>query len=95
MIDIDRLTPELAERVEALLVAWRRSGRAPNGAAQDFARLARENGVGLVDPDRQRALIDETVYAGALFRARVAEARAQAAEAALAGGGWPAIEEAR
>lgn len=75
MTEGDPLSPELAERVETLL------GQANGfvGAAQAFARRARELGVGLVDPGRHRSWIDETVHQGALFRLnfwrKLAEAR--------------------
>ena len=78
------LTPELDQRVERLLKDWRATGRAPGGAAQDFARLARELGVGIVDPARHRSWVDERVYEGVLLRCRAALASAQAAERALA-----------
>jgi hypothetical protein len=61
------ITDELAERVDRLLNDIAK-GKRP--AVQAFALRAREIGVGLVDPDRHRCLIDETIYAGALFRAR-------------------------
>jgi hypothetical protein len=35
---------------------------------QAFVSLARKHGIGLVDPDRHRAWIDETVHTGALWR---------------------------
>lgn len=67
------LTPELDRRVEQLLTDWRATGRAPGGAAQDFARMAREMGVGIVDIARNRAWVDERVHEGALVRMRKAE----------------------
>ena len=67
------LTPELAKRVEQLLKDWRRTGRAPGGAAQDFARMARELGVGFVDVARHRHWVDESVHEGVLIRMREAE----------------------
>ncbi|WP_425065577.1 hypothetical protein [Reyranella sp.] len=78
------LTDEMDARVERLLKDWRATGRAPGGAAQDFARMARELGVGIVDPTRHRSWIDERVYEGALLRCREATASAEAAERALA-----------
>lgn len=78
------LTPELDARVERLLIDWRHTGRAPGGAAQDFARTAREMGIGIVDIARNRAWVDERVHEGALHRARVATEKAEAAERALA-----------
>jgi len=74
------LTPELDARVERLLIGWLHTGC----AAQDFARMARELGVGIVDIARNRAWVDERVHEGALHRARVATERAEAAERALA-----------
>ena len=68
----DVITGELAERVERLLGEY--AGSLPPGAGQAFARRARELGVALVDPDRHRCLVDETVYAGALYRLRRVEA---------------------
>ncbi len=73
MNDAPILTDELAQRVESLLRGWRRSGRSPHGAAQEFGRMARELGVGLVDLGRSRAWVDERVHEGALIRARTAE----------------------
>lgn len=67
------LTEELADRVERLLKEWRRTGRPPGGAGQDFARMARELGVGVVDVARNRAWIDERVHEGVLIRCRTAE----------------------
>lgn len=67
------LTPELDARVEQLLKDWHATGRAPGGAAQDFARMARELGVGIVDIARNRAWVDERVHEGALVRMRKAE----------------------
>jgi hypothetical protein len=67
------LTDEMADRVERLLKEWRRTGRAPGGAAQDFARMARELGVGIVDMARHRAWVDERVHEGVLIRCRSAE----------------------
>lgn len=77
------ITEELAQRVEDLLRDWRRTGRAPSGAAQSFASLAREKGVGFVEIDRHRAWIDERIHEGVLIRLRAAEERAQRAEDAL------------
>lgn len=67
------LTGELAGRVEQLLIDWRHSGLAPAGAAQDFARMARELGVGIVDIGRNRAWVDEKVHESVLIRCREAE----------------------
>lgn len=67
------LTPELEARVERLLKDWHATGRAPRDAAQDFARMARELGVGIVDMARNRAWVDERVHEGALVRMRQAE----------------------
>lgn len=67
------LTDELADRVEHLLKEWRRTGRAPGGAAQDFARMARELGIGVVEISRNRAWIDERVHEGVLIRCKSAE----------------------
>lgn len=74
----DLLTPELAERVEALLGE---PLALEVGEGQWFARRARELGVGLVDPARARAWIDETVYAGVCHRLQLERARADRAEA--------------
>lgn len=92
MRDAPILTDELAQRVESLLRAWRRAGRSPHGGGQEFGRMARELGVGLVDLARSRAWVDERVHEGALIRAREAEARASSVLAAVAGGAWPADE---
>lgn len=78
------LTPEMEARVERLLFDWRATGRAPGGAGQDFARMARELGVGIVDMARNRAWVDEKVHEGALFRARHERERADKAERAVA-----------
>lgn len=78
------LTNEMDARVERLLIDWRATGRAPSGAAQDFARLSRELGVGIVDIGRNRAWVDEKVHEGALFRARYQQERADKAERAMA-----------
>lgn len=74
------LTEEMDQRVERLLKDWRATGRAPGGAAQDFARMARELGVGIVDIGRDKAWVDERVHHGVLLRLRDAEARADQAE---------------
>ena len=78
------LTQELDARVEQLLKDWRATGRAPGGAAQDFARMARELGIGIIDPQRHRSWIDERVYEGVLIRCGRAIERADDAERALA-----------
>jgi len=67
------ITPELATRVEALLVQWRKTGSIDLSPAQDFARMARELGVGIVDMARNRAWVDEKVHESVLIRCRVAE----------------------
>lgn len=73
------LTDELAERLQRLLgEELDITGIDP----QSFALKAREYGVALVDPARKRSWIDESVYAGALFRLRKAEAAAAAARQA-------------
>ena len=59
------LAPELAERLEALFVAL---GLTMPGGAEGFAQAALKRGIGLVDPSRQSALVDLTVYAGACWR---------------------------
>ena len=68
------ITAELARRLETLLAEL-----GVGLKAQAFAELARRHGVGLVDVDRQRSLIDMAVYSGALYRGRrwraIAEAR--------------------
>ncbi|MFO1081910.1 MAG: hypothetical protein U1E23_14925 [Reyranellaceae bacterium] len=68
------ITSELARRLGALLVELGVSLE-----ARAFAELARRHGVGLVDIDRHRSLIDMSVYSGALYRGRrwraIAEAR--------------------
>lgn len=48
---------------------------APAGLARatDAADILLAHGLALVDPERQRCWIDEAVYAGALFRQRLAE----------------------
>lgn len=74
------LTDELDARVERLLTDWRTTARATGGAAQDFVRMARELGVGIVDINRDKAWVDERVHHGVLLRLRDAEARADQAE---------------
>lgn len=75
----DLLTVELAERVENLLGEY--ADTLAPGEGQRFARRARELGVGLVDPARARAWIDETVYAGVCHRLQHFRDRAERAEA--------------
>lgn len=77
------ITDELAGRVQTLLGEVL---RLPHVDVQAFALKAREYGVGLVDPARNRSWIDETVYAGALFRCRKAEAALDAAGGAEVSG---------
>lgn len=64
------LAPALRARLEALL--------AEHGYGvpdlEMVARLLRARGIAVVDAERTRHLVDETVYAGALFRLRQAEA---------------------
>jgi len=78
------LTPELADRVNGLLNDWLRNLTATSDPAQDFARMARELGIGIVDIARNRAWVDERVHEGALHRARLANERADEAERELA-----------
>jgi hypothetical protein len=72
--DAPLLAPELAERLKQLLVEFGGAHIDPQTVAHAF----RKKGLALIDPDRQRALIDERVYEGALWRGhrwqRLAEA---------------------
>ena len=69
-------TPELRAKVAALLAALIGEGFTPPPIAGNrgrpeavlFMDMARRHGVALVDTDRQRFLIDETVHYGVLFR---------------------------
>ena len=69
-------TPELRAKVAALLAALIGEGFTPppiagirgRPEAVLFMDLARRHGVALVDTERQRFLIDETVHYGVLFR---------------------------
>jgi hypothetical protein len=71
----DYYTPELL----AKLGAW--SAKAFRGTRPEAIALAlREAGIGIVDLDRTRHLIDERVYESALLRARAAEERAAGTE---------------
>lgn len=65
---------ELLSRFGEAIAAYRRK----HGQGFVIATLAadlRKAGIGLVEPDRHRAWIDETVHSGALWR--LARARAQ------------------
>jgi hypothetical protein len=69
------ITDELAERVERLLGEFVPVAIfVASGGAPAFVRRARELGIGIVDPNRSRFLVDETVHAGVLFRLHAAEA---------------------
>lgn len=65
------VTPELLARIEA---AWAEACAAGIAGVRDesfatvIVRLFRAHGIGLVDPGRQRFLVDERVYQGALWR---------------------------
>lgn len=74
------LAPGLARKVTDLMRSLGVDAPDSRAAGQQrdcawFAEQARLHGIALVDPTRQRHLVDETVYAGALFRLRQAEAR--------------------
>lgn len=74
--DTTSTTPELRAKVAALLRALIGEGFTPppiagiRGRAEPvlFIDMARRHGVALVDTERQRFLIDETVHYGVLFR---------------------------
>jgi hypothetical protein len=70
------ITPELARRLEQALARAGVDFEPANGQA--IAQALRDAGIALVDVERQRALIDETVYAGALFRSQRWRALAEA-----------------
>ncbi len=65
------LTPELLPRVEA---AWSEVAAAGIAGVKDesfamvIVRIFRAHDIGLVDPERQRCLVDERVYEGVLHR---------------------------
>lgn len=67
-------TPELL----AKLGRWAATAAAFNGTnAEAIAIALREAGIGIVDLDRTRHLIDERVYESALHRLHAAEARVE------------------
>ena len=78
MTDAGPLTVELAERVERLLGEYAERGLPKH--PQDLARQASQLGIGLVDAERNRSWIDETVYSRALHEAHYWRERAAAAE---------------
>jgi hypothetical protein len=55
---------DLAQRVANLLREFGHADFDPHA----FALAARRHNIALVDPDRHRCLVDETVYHGALYR---------------------------
>lgn len=61
-------TPELRAKVGALLATLFDDDSRPPLPPVLFIEMARRHGVALVDPDRQRFLIDEVVHFGVLFR---------------------------
>lgn len=71
----DYYTPELLEKLGRWSAAAFRGVR-----PEAIAHALREAGIGIVDLDRQRHLIDERVYESALQRAHAAEEKAQAAQ---------------
>lgn len=64
----DLLTPELEGKLADLLSIDRNILLVET---RRFVQLAHQHGIGVVDLDRQRCLIDERVYEGALHRGRV------------------------
>jgi len=76
MIEYSASTPEFRAKVAALLAALIGEGFTPppiagirgRPEAVLFIDMARRHGIALVDVDRQRFLIDETVHHGVLFR---------------------------
>lgn len=59
------LTPELVTKIDAALAEIMTTGR-----TCDPVEVLTRHGVGVVDADRLRCLVDERVYEGALLRGR-------------------------
>jgi hypothetical protein len=75
-------TPELLAKVWAAL-AEDGVGRAPADSAlvEEMAAALHAGGIALVDRARERCLIDETVYQGALYRSGLFRQRVERLEA--------------
>jgi hypothetical protein len=66
MAEFVDLTPELLAKLGPAIA----EAAVRTGTGADAAAVLRRHGIGVVDLDRQRCVIDERVYEGALFRAR-------------------------
>lgn len=82
MAEGDLLTLEFAQQVNDLMREFLpHADDLPD--AQVVARTLHKKGVGLVDTNRARFLVDQTVHEGVLYRLRQARERADQAEALL------------